>query len=98
MTDIRTSREIAEKASWRDPEVLISIAVVVIFAAGYAAAYFFPVQAGSEQAIGQMQGAAIAGLSSVIAYWIGSSRGSRRNADRAAQALDIVQAASEEKK
>lgn len=97
MTDIRTARELAEKASWRDPEVLISIAVVVIFAAGYAAAYFFPVQSGSEQAIGQMQGAAIAGLSSVIAYWIGSSRGSRRNAERADRALDAVSKAVEEK-
>lgn len=88
----REAESFAEKASWRDPEVLISVAVVVIFAAGYAAAYFFPVQAGSEQAIGQMQGAAIAGLSSVIAYWIGSSRGSRRNADRASKAVDALTA------
>jgi len=98
MSDIRTAREIGEKASWRDPEVLISIAVVIIFAGGYVLTYFVTPPTGSEQAIGQMQGAAIAGLSSVIAYWIGSSRGSRRNADRADRALDVAQNAAEEKK
>lgn len=98
MSDNRLARDVAERASFRDPEVLISIAVVAIFAGGYAAAYFLPVQTGSEQAIGQMQGAAIAGLSSVIAYWIGSSRGSRRNADRADRALDVANKAVEEGK
>lgn len=95
MTEIRTAREIADRASWRDPEILISVAVVTIFALGYAGAYFIPVPAGSEQAIGQMQGAAIAGLSSVITYWIGSSRGSRRNAERADRAVEAAKAAVE---
>jgi len=76
-----------EKISWRSPEFLISLAVFVIFAFGYVAAYFVTPPTGSEQAIGQMQGAAIAGMSSVIGYWIGSSRGSRRNADRADKAV-----------
>ena len=98
MTDVRTARDIAEKASWRDPEVLISIAVVLMFAAGYGLTYFVPPPAGSEQAVGQMQGALLGALGAVVTYWIGSSRGSRRNADRAAQALDIAQAATVEKK
>jgi hypothetical protein len=96
--DHRLAKDIAERASPRDPEVLISTAVVVIFALGYVAAYFVPVPTGSEQAIGQMQGAAIAGLSSVITYWIGSSRGSRRNADRVDKALDVARASTEDKK
>lgn len=90
MSDTRTAREIADKISWRDPEALISGAVVSIFAIGYVAAYLVPVQPGSEQAIGQLQGAAISGLSAVIAYWLGSSRGSRRNADRAEKAVDAL--------
>lgn len=98
MPDNRTAREIAERISWRDPEALISGCVVLIFAAGYIAAYVAPVPDGSEQAIGQLQGAAIAGLSSVISYWIGSSRGSRRNADRTNQALETLQATVEDKK
>lgn len=77
-----------EKISWRSPELLISLAVFVIFAFGYVAAYFVTPPAGSEQAIGQMQGASIAGMSAVIGYWIGSSRGSKRNADRADRALE----------
>lgn len=96
MSDQRTAREIADKVSWRDPEALISGAVVAIFGVGYGLAYFVDAPAGSEQAIGQIQGAAIAGLSSVVSYWIGSSRGSRRNADRADRALDV--AAAEAKK
>lgn len=98
MTDVRTAREIADKISWRDPEALISGAVVLIFAVGYIAAYFVDAPPGSEQAIGQLQGAAISGLSAVIAYWLGSSRGSRRNADRADRAVDLAQQASEVKK
>lgn len=98
MTDTRTAREIADKISWRDPEALISGAVVAIFAIGYVAAYIVDAPPGSEQAIGQLQGAAISGLSAVIAYWLGSSRGSRRNADRADRAIDVAKAASEDKK
>lgn len=98
MTEVRTAREIADKISWRDPEALISGAVVFIFAGGYVAAYVFGAPPGSEQAIGQLQGAAISGLSAVIAYWLGSSRGSRRNADRADRAVDLAQQASEDKK
>jgi len=79
-----------DKVSWRDPEALISGAVVMIFAVGYIAAYFVDAPPGSEQAIGQLQGAAISGLSAVIAYWLGSSRGSRRNADRAEKATDAL--------
>lgn len=98
MTETRTAREIADKISWRDPEALISGAVVAIFAIGYIAAYIVDAPPGSEQAIGQLQGAAISGLSAVIAYWLGSSRGSRRNADRADRAIDVAKAASEDKK
>lgn len=98
MSEVRTAREIADKISWRDPEALISGAVVAIFAGGYAAAYIWGAPEGSEQAIGQLQGAAISGLSAVIAYWLGSSRGSRRNADRADRAIDVAKAATEEGK
>lgn len=87
MTDDTQARD---KVSWRDPEALISGAVVMIFAVGYIAAYFVDAPPGSEQAIGQLQGAAISGLSAVIAYWLGSSRGSRRNADRAEKATDAL--------
>lgn len=87
MTDDTQARD---KISWRDPEALISGAVVMIFAVGYIAAYFVDAPPGSEQAIGQLQGAAISGLSAVIAYWLGSSRGSRRNADRAEKAVDAL--------
>lgn len=87
MTDDTQTRD---KISWRDPEALISGAVVMIFAVGYIAAYFVDAPPGSEQAIGQLQGAAISGLSAVIAYWLGSSRGSRRNADRAEKAVDAL--------
>lgn len=93
----RTASQIAERASLRDPEVLVSLAVFFIFAFGYVAAYFVQPPPGSEQAIGQMQGASIAGMSAVIGYWIGSSRGSRRNADRADRAIDAVKAATEGK-
>lgn len=97
--DHRTAAQIADRVSWRDPEALISGAVVLIFAVGYVAAYFVDAPPGSEQAIGQLQGAAISGLSAVIAYWLGSSRGSRRNADRADRATEAAAAlASEEKK
>lgn len=89
--DNRTAREIADRISWRDPEALVSGAVVGIFAIGYIAAYFVDAPAGSEQAIGQLQGAAISGLSAVIAYWLGSSRGSKRNAERADKAVDALQ-------
>jgi len=94
VSENRTAREIADKISWRDPEALISGAVVMIFAVGYIAAYFVDAPPGSEQAIGQLQGAAISGLSAVIAYWLGSSRGSRRNADRAEKAVDALAAES----
>ncbi len=89
--DNRTAREIADRISWRDPEALVSGAVVLIFAIGYVAAYMVDAPAGSEQAIGQLQGAAISGLSAVIAYWLGSSRGSKRNAERADKAVDALQ-------
>ena len=79
-----------DKISWRSPEFLISLAVFVLFGFGYVAAYFVTPPAGSEQAIGQMQGASIAGMSAVIGYWIGSSRGSRRNADRADKAVAMA--------
>jgi hypothetical protein len=95
MTEVRTAREIADRISWRDPEALISGAVVLIFAIGYIAAYWLDVPRGAEQAIGQLQGAAIAGLSSVISYWLGSSRGSRRSADRADRAVDLAKTAVE---
>lgn len=86
-----------ERISWRSPEFLVSLAVFALFAFGYVAAYFVTPPAGSEQAIGQMQGGTIAGMSSVIGYWIGSSRGSRRNADRADKAVAMAEKASEEK-
>jgi hypothetical protein len=92
----RTAAQIADRISWRDPEALISGAVVAIFGVGYFAAYAFDAPPGSEQAIGQLQGAAIAGLSSVISYWIGSSRGSRRNADRADRAAETAAALAQE--
>lgn len=98
MTDHRTASQIADRISWRDPEALISGAVVFIFAVGYVAAYIVDAPPGSEQAIGQLQGAAISGLSAVIAYWLGSSRGSRRNADRADRAIDVAKAATEDGK
>jgi hypothetical protein len=99
MTDAhRTAAQIADRISWRDPEALVSGAVVVIFAVGYVAAYLVDAPPGSEQAIGQLQGAAISGLSAVIAYWLGSSRGSRRNADRADRATEAAAALADEKK
>ena len=98
MSDVRTAREIADRISWRDPEALVSGCVFGIFFFGYVAAYFVTPPAGSEQAIGQMQGASIAGMSAVIGYWLGSSRGSRRNADRADRALDVAQTVAEDKK
>lgn len=93
----RTAAQIADRISWRDPEALISGTVVIIFAVGYVVAYLVDAPEGSEQAIGQLQGAAIAGLSSVISYWLGSSRGSRRNADRADRAIDLAKTATESK-
>lgn len=90
MTDNRTAREIADKISWRDPEALISGAVVAMFAVGYGFAYFVPPPDGAEQAVGQMQGALLGALGSVVTYWIGSSRGSRRNAERAEKAVDAL--------
>lgn len=95
VTEYRTAAQIADKISWRDPEALISGCVFGIFFFGYVAAYFVTPPAGSEQAIGQMQGASIAGMSAVIGYWLGSSRGSRRNADRADRAIDVAKAATE---
>lgn len=88
---VRTAREIADKISWRDPEALISGAVVAMFAAGYVITYFVAPPPGSEQAVGQMQGALLGALGSVVAYWIGSSRGSRRNAERADRAVELAQ-------
>lgn len=79
-----------DKISWRDPEALISGVVMMVFAAGYIAAYAFKVPESSAQAIGQMQGAAIAAQAAVVAYWIGSSRGSKRNAERADKAVDAL--------
>lgn len=79
-----------DKISWRDPEALISGVVMMVFAAGYVTAYLLPAPAGSEQAIGQMQGAAIAAQAAVVAYWLGSSRGSKRNAERADKAVDAL--------
>lgn len=80
----------SDKISWRDPEALISGVVMMVFAAGYVAAYIVPAPVGSEQAIGQMQGAAIAAQAAVVAYWLGSSRGSKRNAERADKAVDAL--------
>lgn len=97
MTDHRTAAQIADRISWRDPEALVSGCVFAVFAFGYVAAYFVTPPTGSEQAIGQMQGASIAGMSAVIGYWLGSSRGSRRNADRADRAIDVAKAATEAK-
>jgi len=93
----RTAAQIADRISWRDPEALVSGCVFAIFFFGYIAAYFVTPPAGSEQAIGQMQGATIAGMSAVIGYWLGSSRGSRRSADRADKAMDVAKAATEGK-
>lgn len=98
MTEARTAREIAEKASWRDPEVLISVAVFVLWAIGMGMTYLVEPANGSAQAIGQMQGVLNAAFTAVCGYWLGSSRGSRRNAERASQALDIAVKATEEKK
>lgn len=84
-----------ERISWRSPEFLVSLAVFALFAFGYIAAYFVAPPGGSDQAIGQMQGATIAGMSAVIGYWLGSSRGSRRNADRADKAVAMAEKASE---
>jgi len=93
--DHRTAAQIADRISWRDPEALISGAVVVLFAAGYLITYFVAPPPGSEQAVGQMQGALLGALGAVVTYWIGSSRGSRRSADRADKALDVAKAATE---
>lgn len=95
MEDHRTAAQIADRISWRDPEALISGAVVVLFAAGYLITYFVAPPPGSEQAVGQMQGALLGALGAVVTYWIGSSRGSRRSADRADKALDVAKAATE---
>lgn len=93
-TDNRTAREIADKISWRDPEALISGVVILIFGAGYVAAYLIEVPDGSAQAVGQLQGASISALTAVVSYWLGSSRGSKRNAERADRALDAAQEAN----
>lgn len=94
----RTAAQIADRISWRDPEALVSGCVFLLFGFGYVAAYFVTPPAGSEQAIGQMQGATITGMAAVIGYWIGSSRGSRRSADRADKAMDVAKAVTEEGK
>lgn len=94
----RTASQIADRVSWRDPEALVSGAVVVLFAVGYGFTYFVAPPEGSEQAVGQMQGALLGALGSVVTYWIGSSRSSRRSADRADKALDIAKTVTEEKK
>lgn len=95
MTEVRSAREIADRISWRDPEALISGAVVILFAAGYGMTYFVAPPNGSEQAVGQMQGALLGALGSVVTYWIGSSRSSRRSADRADKAVDLAKTAVE---
>lgn len=91
---VPVSEAVPEKVSARDPEVLISVAVVILFAAGYMLTYFVAPPDGSEQAVGQMQGALLGALSAVVTYWIGSSRGSRRNAARADKAVDALNAAA----
>lgn len=98
MTDHRTAREIADKISWRDPEALLSGIIALLWAVGFFLTYLVEPAKGSEQAIGQMQGVLNAALTGVVAYWIGSSRGSRRNADRADRAIDVAKAATEETK
>ena len=92
MTDARTAREIAEKASWRDPEVLISVAIFILWAVGMGLTYAVEPADGSAQAIGQMQGVLNAAFTAVCGYWLGSSRGSRRNAERAEKAVDALTA------
>lgn len=94
----RSAAQIADRISWRDPEALVSGAVVVIFGVGYWLAYAVDAPKGSEQAIGQIQGAIIAALSSVVSYWLGSSRGARRNADRADKAMDVAARATEDRR
>jgi len=79
-----------DKISWRDPEALISGIIVALWAVGFVFTYLVEPANGSEQAIGQMQGVLNAALSSVVAYWIGSSRGSKRNAERADKAVDAL--------
>lgn len=98
MTDNRTAREIADKISWRDPEALLSAIIVVMWCVGFCLTYIVEPAKGSEQAIGQMQGVLNSALAGVIAYWIGSSRGSRRNAERADRAIDVAKAATDDKK
>jgi hypothetical protein len=98
VSDHRLAKNIADKISWRDPEFLVSLAIFALFAFGYAAAYFVEPPEGSAQAIGQMQGSTIAGMAAVIGYWLGSSRGSRRNADRVDKALDVARASAEDKR
>jgi hypothetical protein len=98
VSEARTAREIAERASWRDPEVLISVAVFVLWAAGFFLTYLAEPAVASQQAIGQMQGVLNAAFTAVIGYWIGSSRGSRRSADRADRAVDMAVKVTEEKK
>lgn len=94
----RTAAQIADKISWRDPEAMLSAIIVLLWAVGFVMTYTVEPATGSEQAIGQMQGVLNAALTGVVAYWIGSSRGSRRNADRADRAMDVVVAATEEQK
>jgi hypothetical protein len=93
MTDNRTAREIADKISWRDPEALLSGIIVLMWAVGFCFTYLVEPASGSEQAIGQMQGVLNTALAGVVTYWLGSSRGSRRNAERADRALDAAQEA-----
>lgn len=97
MSEARTAREIAEKASWRDPEVLISVAIFVLWAIGFLMTYLVDPASASAQAIGQMQGVLNASFTAVCGYWLGSSRGSRRNADRADRAVEVAKQAVEEK-
>jgi hypothetical protein len=93
-----TTPTVGEKVSWRDPEALVSGMVFLLFGGGYLAAYIVTPPADSAQAIGQLQGASIGALASVVSYWLGSSRGSRRNADRADRAVAVASKAVEEGK
>lgn len=95
MSDVRSAREIADRISWRDPEALISGVVILLWGAGFILTYLVEPARGSEQAIGQMQGVLNAALASVIGYWIGSSRSSRRSADRADKAVEMAKTAVE---
>lgn len=67
-----------------DPRFVISLSVMVIFAWAFA----------ENVSDDTMKGAIIGALNIAVGYWLGSSSGSARNADRADKAMEVAHAAT----